>query len=86
VAVQAILFGNPFLLLVKEDETMGEVKARIKAKLGAKDEDFETWKFAYVNNKASPVYFEDDDVVLSRFPVSAATLTLQDHPRIKWDS
>ena len=68
-AVQAILFGNPFLLVVREEETMGEVKARIKAKLGVKDEDFETWKFAYVNNKASPVYYEDQDLVLSRFPV-----------------
>ncbi|GAQ84171.1 Ubiquitin carboxyl-terminal hydrolase [Klebsormidium nitens] len=65
---QAILFGNPFLLVVREEETMGEVKARIKAKLGVKDEDFETWKFAYVNNKASPVYYEDQDLVLGRFP------------------
>ncbi|GAQ80905.1 putative ubiquitin carboxyl-terminal hydrolase [Klebsormidium nitens] len=65
---QAILFGNPFLLVVREGETMAEVKARIKAKLGTKDGEFDTWKFAHVTNKASPEYIKDDEVVLTRFP------------------
>jgi hypothetical protein len=68
--MQAIVFGHPFLLMVREGETMGEVKARIKAKLRTKDEDFETWKFAYVNNGASPKYIDDNEVVLNCFPVS----------------
>ncbi|MCO5571925.1 hypothetical protein L7F22_025676 [Adiantum nelumboides] len=59
-------FGEPFFLVIKEDETLNSVKECIQKKLEVLDEDFAKWKFAFVS-LGRPEYFTDDDVVGSKF-------------------
>ncbi|GKA37430.1 ubiquitin carboxyl-terminal hydrolase 12-like protein isoform X2 [Tanacetum coccineum] len=55
-------FGEPFFLIIHEDETLAEVKGRIQKKLGVPDEEFAKWKFAFLS-LGRPKYLEDTDVV-----------------------
>ncbi|KAI3722123.1 hypothetical protein L2E82_33151 [Cichorium intybus] len=41
-------FGEPFLLVVGENETLASVKVRIQHKLEVPSEEFSKWKFAFV--------------------------------------
>ncbi|KAH0664377.1 hypothetical protein KY284_029308 [Solanum tuberosum] len=59
-------FGEPFLLIIREKETLAELKPRIQKKLQVPDEDFAKWKFAIVTFDW-PEYLEDLDILLSRF-------------------
>ncbi|KAL3367030.1 hypothetical protein AABB24_011632 [Solanum stoloniferum] len=59
-------FGEPFLLIIREKETLAELKLRIQKKLQVPDEDFAKWKFAIVTFDW-PEYLEDLDILLSRF-------------------
>ncbi|KAK3120269.1 hypothetical protein QOZ80_9AG0684800 [Eleusine coracana subsp. coracana] len=59
-------FGDPFLLLVREGETLAEVKKRIQSKLQVPDEEFSKWKFAFISMNR-PDYLQDSDVVPARF-------------------
>ncbi|GBG84805.1 hypothetical protein CBR_g39181 [Chara braunii] len=59
-------FGEPFFLAVRENETLAEVKERIKKKLGVPDDEFAKWKFAYLS-LSRPDYLQDTDIVASRF-------------------
>ncbi|GKB57239.1 ubiquitin carboxyl-terminal hydrolase 12-like protein isoform X2 [Tanacetum coccineum] len=59
-------FGEPFFLIIHEDETLAEVKGRIQKKLGVPDEEFAKWKFAFLS-LGRPEYLEDTDVVSHRF-------------------
>nr|XP_025887466.1 ubiquitin carboxyl-terminal hydrolase 13-like isoform X1 [Solanum lycopersicum] len=59
-------FGEPFLLIIREKETLAELKPRIQKKLQVPDEDFAKWKFAFVTSDC-PEYLEDLDILLSRF-------------------
>ncbi|KAH7332209.1 hypothetical protein KP509_20G075300 [Ceratopteris richardii] len=59
-------FGEPFFLVIKEDETLACVKDRIKNKLDVPDDEFSKWKFASVSLDRAD-YLADEDVVASRF-------------------
>ncbi|KAK6944170.1 MATH/TRAF domain [Dillenia turbinata] len=59
-------FGEPFLLIVREGETLAEVKARIQKKLQVPDEEFSKWKFAFLS-LGRPEYLQDSDIVSNRF-------------------
>lgn len=59
-------FGDPFLLKIRDDEQMTEIKRRIQAKLGVSEEDFAKWKFAYVAS-SRPELLEDADILAARF-------------------
>ncbi|KAK1409857.1 hypothetical protein QVD17_36386 [Tagetes erecta] len=59
-------FGEPFFLMIHENETLADVKVRIQRKLEVLDEEFSKWKFAYVC-LGRPEYLEDSDIVSSRF-------------------
>ncbi|KAJ7569840.1 hypothetical protein O6H91_01G097400 [Diphasiastrum complanatum] len=59
-------FGEPFFLLVHEDETLAKVKLRIQKKLQVPDEEFVKWKFAFLS-LGRPEYLQDSDVVATRF-------------------
>ncbi|XP_024017495.1 ubiquitin carboxyl-terminal hydrolase 12 isoform X2 [Morus notabilis] len=59
-------FGEPFLLVIREDETLAEVKVRIQKKLRVPDDEFAKWKFAFLS-LGHPEYLQDDDIVVSRF-------------------
>jgi len=59
-------FGNPFFFVLRENETMSQVKERIKAKLNVPEEEFLKWKVAFVS-MSRPEYLKDDDIVISRF-------------------
>ncbi|KAJ8563428.1 hypothetical protein K7X08_031880 [Anisodus acutangulus] len=59
-------FGEPFLLVIHESETLAEVKVRIQKKLQVPDEDFAKWKFAFLS-LGRPEYLEDLDILSSRF-------------------
>ncbi|RZC77834.1 hypothetical protein C5167_002235 [Papaver somniferum] len=51
-------FGEPFLFIIHERETLGAVKLRIQKKL--------QWKFAFIS-LGRPEYLQDSDIVSSRF-------------------
>ncbi|KAL3338231.1 hypothetical protein AABB24_030400 [Solanum stoloniferum] len=55
-------FGEPFLLVIHEGETLTEVKARIQKKLQVSDREFSKWKFARVS-LGRPGYLQDYDIV-----------------------
>eukprot|EP00250_Pteridium_aquilinum_P017737 c23759_g1_i1 orf=877-4185(-) len=59
-------FGEPFFLVVHEDETLATLKERLKKRLQVPDEEFQKWKFAFVS-LGRPEYLQDTDVVASRF-------------------
>eukprot|EP00192_Tetraselmis_astigmatica_P000385 CAMPEP_0117664232 /NCGR_PEP_ID=MMETSP0804-20121206/9096_1 /TAXON_ID=1074897 /ORGANISM="Tetraselmis astigmatica, Strain CCMP880" /LENGTH=1147 /DNA_ID=CAMNT_0005471423 /DNA_START=186 /DNA_END=3631 /DNA_ORIENTATION=+ len=78
-------FGDPFLLVVHEGETLAQLKARIQTKLGVKDEEFASWKFAFVPISLRPEYLSDDDVVASRFTTRTSYTTGQDQSYLGLD-
>nr|GEW40507.1 ubiquitin carboxyl-terminal hydrolase 12-like isoform X2 [Tanacetum cinerariifolium] len=59
-------FGDPFFLVIHEDETLADVKNRIQKKLHVSDDDFVKWKFAFLSH-GRPEYLQDTDIVCSRF-------------------
>ncbi|PWA82594.1 hypothetical protein CTI12_AA179330 [Artemisia annua] len=59
-------FGEPFLLVIREGETLADVKARIQKKLQVSDEEFVKWKFAFLS-MGRPTYLSDSDIVSTRF-------------------
>ncbi|KAH9530976.1 hypothetical protein CY35_19G012400 [Sphagnum magellanicum] len=59
-------FGEPFFLVMRDNETLGEVKERIQKKLQVPDEEFAKWKFAFLS-LGRPEYLQDGDIVASRF-------------------
>ncbi|KAL2900926.1 Ubiquitin carboxyl-terminal hydrolase 12, partial [Bienertia sinuspersici] len=61
-------FGEPFFLVIREGETLAEIKVRIQKKLNVPDEEFSKWKFAFLS-LGRPEYLEDADIVSSRFQV-----------------
>ncbi|GJV59405.1 ubiquitin carboxyl-terminal hydrolase 12-like protein, partial [Tanacetum coccineum] len=60
------IFGDPFLLVVHEGETLAEVKVRIQKKLEVSDEEFSKWKFSHVS-WGLPTPLQDSDIVLEYF-------------------
>ncbi|KAM0062763.1 putative ubiquitinyl hydrolase 1 [Helianthus debilis subsp. tardiflorus] len=64
--VQVQNFGEPFFLVIREGETLAEVKVRIQKKLQVSDEEFSKWKFAFLS-LGRPTYLQDSDVVSTRF-------------------
>ncbi|PIN07308.1 Ubiquitinyl hydrolase 1 [Handroanthus impetiginosus] len=59
-------FGEPFLLVIHEDETLANIKIRVQKKLHVPDEEFSKWKFAFVS-QGRPEYPEDSEILFSRF-------------------
>ncbi|KAH0777991.1 hypothetical protein KY290_009402 [Solanum tuberosum] len=59
-------FGEPFLLVIYEGETLAQVKVRIQKKLQVPDEEFAKWKFAFLS-LGRPEYLEDSDILSNRF-------------------
>ncbi|CAL1386879.1 unnamed protein product [Linum trigynum] len=59
-------FGEPFFLVIREGETLAEVKVRIQQKLQVPDDEFSKWKFAFLS-LGRPEYLQDSDVVSGRF-------------------
>ncbi|KAE9447955.1 hypothetical protein C3L33_20144, partial [Rhododendron williamsianum] len=59
-------FGEPFFLVIREGETLAEVKVRIQKKLQVPDEEFSKWKFAFLS-LGRPDYLQDSDIVSGRF-------------------
>jgi len=66
-------FGDPFLLKVREDETLAQVKRRVQERLQVADEEFEKWKFS-ANCKSQPEYLADGDLVLERLKPAASAV------------
>jgi len=64
--VQVQNFGEPFFLVIREGETLAEVKVRIQKKLQVLDEEFSKWKFAFLS-LGRPEYLQDSDIISSRF-------------------
>ncbi|XP_060184871.1 ubiquitin C-terminal hydrolase 13-like [Lycium barbarum] len=59
-------FGEPFLLVIYEGETLAQVNVRILKKLQVPDEEFAKWKFAFLS-LGRPAYLEDSDILSNRF-------------------
>eukprot|EP00894_Picocystis_sp_ML_P002631 jgi/Pico_ML_1/53148/g3750.t2 len=60
-------FGEPFLMVLHETETLEDVKPKIQARLKVKDPQFAKWKFAAVST-SKVEELEDEDIVLARMP------------------
>ncbi|XP_042455925.1 ubiquitin C-terminal hydrolase 13-like isoform X3 [Zingiber officinale] len=59
-------FGEPFFLVIKEGETLTDIKIRIQKKLQVPDDEFSKWKFAFIS-LGRPEYLQDSDIVSNRF-------------------
>ncbi|KAJ0974146.1 hypothetical protein J5N97_016111 [Dioscorea zingiberensis] len=59
-------FGEPFFLVIREDETLSDVKVRIQKKLQVPDEEYSKWKFAFCSH-GRPEYLQDTDIISTRF-------------------
>ncbi|KAK4440537.1 Ubiquitin carboxyl-terminal hydrolase 12 [Sesamum alatum] len=59
-------FGEPFLLMISDGETLCHIKARVQNKLQVRDEEFSKWKFAFVSCGRAE-YLEDSDTLFNRF-------------------
>ncbi|THU74625.1 hypothetical protein C4D60_Mb04t35380 [Musa balbisiana] len=59
-------FGEPFFLVIREGETLADVKMHIQKKLQVPDDEYSKWKFAFVS-LGRPEYLQDMDVVSNRF-------------------
>ncbi|PWA43159.1 TRAF-like protein [Artemisia annua] len=64
--VQIQNFGEPFIFVIRHDETLAEIKLRIQNKLHVPNEEFSKWKFAFVS-LGNPRYLQDSDVVSTLF-------------------
>ncbi|EMS55547.1 hypothetical protein TRIUR3_30191 [Triticum urartu] len=62
-------FGEPFFMVIREDQTLSSIKECLQKKLKVSDEDFSKWKFAYIS-LGCPDYFEDSDTVATRFQIN----------------
>ncbi|KAI3938563.1 hypothetical protein MKW98_016068 [Papaver atlanticum] len=60
-------FGEPFLLVIHDGETLDAVKLHIQKKLQVPDEEFAKWKFASLSLLSQPEYLNDSDKVLNHF-------------------
>ncbi|XP_058215957.1 ubiquitin C-terminal hydrolase 13-like isoform X1 [Rhododendron vialii] len=58
-------FGEPFFLVVRDGETLAEVKVRIQKRLQVPDEEFSKWKFA-VLSLVRREYLLDSDIICNR--------------------
>ncbi|TQD85676.1 hypothetical protein C1H46_028728 [Malus baccata] len=58
-------FGEPFFLIIREGETLAEVKVRLQRKLQVPDKEFLEWTFLFVSFGFIE-YLHDSDVVSSR--------------------
>ena len=58
-------FGDPFLMVVKEEEPLSSVTKRIKEKLEVDDEEFAKWTFAIVSSANAFEALEDEDLVVA---------------------
>ena len=58
-------FGDPFLMVVKEEEPLSSVTKRIKEKLRVDDEEFAKWTFAIVSSANAFEALEDEDLVVA---------------------
>mmetsp|Transcript_18165 Transcript_18165/g.59352 ORF Transcript_18165/g.59352 Transcript_18165/m.59352 type:complete len:1097 (+) Transcript_18165:86-3376(+) len=71
-------FGEPFYIKIRDDETLAEIKVRIRAKLGVEPEEFAKWKFAGCSTiKAEPI--ADNDVVVRTFNSLRLSFTSWEH-------
>ncbi|KAF7143896.1 hypothetical protein RHSIM_Rhsim05G0179200 [Rhododendron simsii] len=59
-------FGEPFLLVLCEGETLAEVKVLVQQRLQVPDDEFSKWKFA-VLSLGRPEYLLDSDIVYVMF-------------------
>ncbi|KAL4576836.1 hypothetical protein LXL04_012936 [Taraxacum kok-saghyz] len=57
-------FGEPFFLVIYENETLAAVKVRIQKKLEVSDDEFSEFAFLSFGR---PEYLQDSDIVSSRF-------------------
>jgi ubiquitin carboxyl-terminal hydrolase 7 len=60
-------FGDPFLLMLGANETLGSVRSRIQTKLGLTDDEISKWKLALVSFGRVEPLDDDLEVVKSRF-------------------
>ncbi|KAI3902001.1 hypothetical protein MKW92_032898 [Papaver armeniacum] len=61
-------FGEPFLLVIHDGETLMQSNWCIQKKLQVPDEEFAKWKFASLSLLShQPEYLDDSDIVLNHF-------------------
>lgn len=63
-------FGDPFLMRIGDNETLSQLKERIREKLpkGVSDEEYAKYKFHIVHPLRAPNLLNDSDVVASQMP------------------
>ena len=68
-ALQFHCYDEPFIMSISENETLRDLKERIKKKLEAPDDDFSKWKFytGGVANRFEPLVDDDTLVLASKF-------------------
>ena len=57
-------FGSPFLVLLRQGDTVGRVKERMQERLGVGDKEWDKYRVAFVI-QGKPHYVEEDDKVIN---------------------
>jgi ubiquitin carboxyl-terminal hydrolase 7 len=57
-------FGSPFLVLMRQGDTVGRVKERMQERLGVSDKEWDKYRVAFVL-QGKPHYVEEDDKVIN---------------------
>lgn len=67
--VSVVVFGDPFWLEVSPEDTVANLKERVRTKLDVPEKEFAKWRIAFHPRQMQPVeYLEDDSTVLDKFP------------------
>ncbi|KFM24284.1 Ubiquitin carboxyl-terminal hydrolase 12, partial [Auxenochlorella protothecoides] len=63
---RAFAFSDPFIMRVREGETVGELRRRVQVALGVGDEEFAGWRALLCPPLSAPEPLEDEEVVTAR--------------------
>ncbi|GJY00146.1 ubiquitin carboxyl-terminal hydrolase 12-like protein [Tanacetum coccineum] len=74
IYLQVQNFGKPFILVIRDYETLAELKVHIQIKLHVPNEEFCKWKFSFVAF-GRPTYLQDSDAVATYFQVILTNLS-----------
>merc|ERR1712130_659888 len=70
-------FGNPFFIVVSQNDTFGQVKDKIKQKINVKEEELNKFKFAPLTGVQKHEYLTEDDTPFLQ--------TMEKHPTFNMD-
>lgn len=79
---KAFAFSDPFIMALGEGETVGALRARVRAALGLSEEEAAAWRPLLCPPMAAPEPLADEDVLADRIPRADLTRLYGHHDRV----